>query len=67
MNSQQNNANQANAAQGRKVLVSAKAFAAKYRSKRECYNLLAVDMCVFLPAFGKCPPTCSSSLPCAPS
>ena len=50
---QQNNANQANQAQGGKVLVSAVAFAAKYRSKRECYNFLAVDMGVYLPAYGK--------------
>ena len=37
-----------------KVLVSAAAFAAKYRSKRECYNFLAVDMGVYLPAYGTC-------------
>ena len=34
-----------------KVLVSAAAFAAKYRSKRECYNFLAVDANVYLPAY----------------
>ena len=37
----------------RKVQVSASAFAAKYRSKRECYNFLAVDMGVYLPNYGK--------------
>ena len=34
-----------------RVTVSAAAFAAKYRSKRECYNFLAVDANVFLPAY----------------
>ena len=33
--------------------VSAAAFGAKYRSKRECYNFLAVDMGVYLPNYGK--------------
>jgi len=37
----------------RKVQVSASSFAAKYRSKRECYNFLAVDMGVYLPNYGK--------------
>ena len=37
----------------RKVQVSAAAFAAKYRSKREVYNFLAVDSGVYLPAYGK--------------
>lgn len=40
------------------VQVSAAAFAAKYRSKRECYNFLAVDVGVYLPQYGK-----SSSFP----
>ena len=53
MEGRQNNNGQIPQNQGGKVLVSAVAFAAKYRSKRECYNLLAVDMGVFLPAFGK--------------
>ena len=30
---------------------SAAAFAAKYRSKRECYNFLSVDANVYLPAY----------------
>ena len=30
-------------------MVSAALFAAKYRSKRECYNFLAVDCDVYLP------------------
>jgi hypothetical protein len=36
------------------VTVSTSEFAAKYRSKREVYNLLAVDANVYLPAYGKC-------------
>ena len=35
-----------------KVRVSALTVAAKYRSKREVYNLLAVDAGVYLPAYG---------------
>jgi hypothetical protein len=31
--------------------ISAKEFAAKYNSKRECYNFLAVDAGVYLPAY----------------
>ena len=31
--------------------VSAKLFAAKYQSKRECYNFLAVDAGVYLPSY----------------
>ena len=31
--------------------VTAKEFAAKYQSKRECYNFLAVDAGVYLPAY----------------
>ena len=34
-------------------MIPAAQFAAKYRSKRECYNFLAVDMGVYLPAYGK--------------
>ena len=49
MNGQQNS-NINDQQQGR-VTVSAAAFAAKYRSKRECYNFLAVDANVFLPAY----------------
>ena len=33
--------------------VSAKEFAAKVKSKRECYNFLAVDCEVYLPPYGK--------------
>ena len=36
-----------------KVKVSAQQFAAKYRSKRECYNFLSVDVGVYLPSYGK--------------
>ena len=34
--------------------VSAKEFAAKFKSKRECYQFLAVDCNVYLPPYGKC-------------
>lgn len=34
--------------------VSAKEFAAKFRSKRECYNFLAGECEVYLPPYGKC-------------
>ena len=36
-----------------KVKITAKDFAAKYKSKREVYNFLAVDVGVYLPAYGK--------------
>ena len=48
-----NNPNQPVPAPNRMVQVSAAAFAAKYRSKREVYNFLAVDSGVYLPAYGK--------------
>jgi len=48
-----NDPNQPVPAPGRKVQVSAAAFAAKYRSKREVYNFLAVDSGVYLPSYGK--------------
>ncbi len=35
--------------------ISAKEFAAKYKSKREVYNFLSVDVGVYLPAYGKWP------------
>ena len=35
------------------VKISAAAFGAKYRSKRECYNFLSVDCGVYLPSYGK--------------
>ena len=36
-----------------KVKITAAAFASKYKSKREVYNFLAVDVGIYLPAFGK--------------
>ena len=39
-----------------KVMIPAAEFASKYKSKRECYNFLAVDADVYLPAYGKCSP-----------
>ena len=33
--------------------ITAKDFAAKYKSKREVYNFLSVDVGVYLPAYGK--------------
>ena len=36
------------------VRVSAKEFAAKFQSKRECYTFLAVENQVCLPPYGKC-------------
>ena len=42
-------------AHAQRVLIPAAEFAAKYESKRECYNFLAVDCDVYLPAYGKCP------------
>ena len=48
-----NDPNQPVPAPGQKVQVSAAAFAAKYRSKREVYNFLAVDSGVYLPSYGK--------------
>ena len=47
-----NNPNQPVPAPNGKVQVSAAAFAAKYRSKREVFNFLAVDSGVYLPAYG---------------
>ena len=48
----QNN-NMVNDQRGGRVIVSAAEFAAKYRSKREVFNFLAVDANVYLPAYGK--------------
>ena len=31
--------------------ISSKEFAAKYRSKRECYNFLASDVGIYLPPY----------------
>ena len=36
-----------------KVRITAKDFAAKYKSKREVYNFLSVDCAIYLPAYGK--------------
>ena len=36
--------------------ISAKEFAAKFKSKRECYNFLAVECDIYLPPYGKSPP-----------
>ena len=38
-----------------KVKITAKEFAAKFRSKREVYNFLSVQLGAYLPAFGKWP------------
>ena len=35
------------------MLIPAAEFGSKYKSKRECYNFLAVDCDVYLPAYGK--------------
>ena len=35
--------------------ISAKEFAANFKSKRECYNFLASELDVYLPPYGKCP------------
>ena len=35
-----------------KKKVTAKAFAAKFRSKREVFNFLSVDVGIYLPAYG---------------
>jgi len=42
-----------------RVQISAAEFGAKYRSKREVYNFLAVDAGVYLPAYGKSSRRCS--------
>ena len=33
--------------------ISAKEFASKYKSKRECYNFLAGELDIYLPPYGK--------------
>ena len=35
--------------------ISAKEFAAKFKSKRECYNFLACECDIYLPPYGKSP------------
>ena len=47
------NNNMVNALPADRVSVSTAAFGAKYRSKRECFNFLAVECNVYLPAYGK--------------
>ena len=55
MSNQSTNAqSQIQSAPTKKVLIPAAEVAAKYKSKRECYNFLAVDADVYLPAYGKC-------------
>ena len=39
--------------QPRNAQVSAKEFAAKFKSKRECYNFLAGECQVYLPPYGE--------------
>ena len=41
-----------------KVKITAAAFGAKYKSKREVFNFLAVDVGIYLPSYG----TCSNTL-----
>ena len=36
-----------------KVKITAAAFGAKYKSKREVFNFLAVDVGIYLPSYGK--------------
>ena len=36
-----------------KVKITAKDFAAKYKSKREVYNFLSVDCGIYLPKYGE--------------
>ena len=43
--------NQIGNVEQRRTQISAKEFATKYNSKRECYNFLAVDAGVYLPAY----------------
>ena len=38
---------------GQKKKVAAKTFASKYKSKREVYNFLSVDVGIYLPSYGK--------------
>ena len=47
----QNQNNQIMDVQAKKK-VTAKAFAAKFRSKREVFNFLSVDVGIYLPAYG---------------
>ena len=47
------NMNQINQGQAPMAQISAKEFAAKFQSKRECYHFLAYECGVFLPPYGK--------------
>ena len=49
-NAQNNNMDEAAPA---KVKVTSKDFAAKFRSKREVYNFMSVDVGAYLPAYGE--------------
>ena len=53
-NPSSNAQSQIQSAPPKKGLIPAAEFGAKYKSKREVYNFLAVDSDVFLPAYGKC-------------
>ena len=53
MDGQANNAGQIPGAIPNLQRVSAKEFASKFKSKRECYNFLAVECEVYLPPYGK--------------
>ena len=48
---QANNNGQIMAQGPQRQQITAKEFAAKYNSKRECYNFLAVDAGVYLPSY----------------
>ena len=48
-----NNADGGQAQQAQIQQVSAKEFAAKFKSKRECYTFLAVEGDIYLPPYGK--------------
>ena len=36
------------------IKMNAKAFAAKFKSKKECWNFLAIEANAFLPPYGNC-------------
>ena len=59
-----NNNNMVNDQRGPRVSISSAVFSAKYRSKREVFNFLAVDANVYLPAYGKYPTIISFHLHC---
>ena len=55
---EQSNANMAQINQGEAPLaqISAKEFAAKFQSKRECYTFVALECDRYVPKYGKCQP-----------